>query len=78
MNSLFLRLSKSDFVKGFVVAILSAGLGAIAPAIAAGTIISTAVLQGAGQAGLAGGIAYLMKNLVTNSEGKMFTSEPGK
>ena len=77
IKSAFLRLSKNDFVKGLVVASLTAALGAIAPAVSAGAI-TAAVLQTAGYSGLAGGIAYLTKNLFTNSEGKMLTPEPTK
>ena len=75
MNSALFRLNLNDFVKGLVVAVLTAGLGAIAPAVSAGAI-TVAVLQTAGWSGLAGGIAYLTKNLVTNSQGEMAKPEP--
>lgn len=71
MNSLFMKLNKSDFFKGLVVAALASALGVIQPALASGTIFNAAVLQGAVQAGLAGGMAYLMKNFLSNSQGKL-------
>jgi len=73
----FLKLGKNDFVKGLIVAALGAALGVITPAVAAGTILSVTVLQGAGQAGLVAGLAYLTKNLFTNSQGEI-KSEPPK
>jgi len=73
----FLKLGKNDFVKGLIVAALGAALGVITPAVAAGTILNVTVLQGAGQAGLVAGLAYLTKNLFTNSQGEI-KSEPPK
>jgi hypothetical protein len=71
MNSMFLRLAKNDFIKGLIVAIVGAALGAIQPVIAAGTVLDLSVLQGAAQLGIGAGIAYLTKNLFTNSDGKI-------
>lgn len=71
MKSLFLKLNKSDFLKGLLVAALAAALGVIQPAIASGTLFDPSVLKGAAQAAFAGGIAYLMKNFMTNSQGKI-------
>jgi hypothetical protein len=73
----FLKLGKNDFIKGLLVASLGAALGVIEPAVAAGTILSTTVLTGAGKAGLVAGLAYLTKNLFTNSQGEI-KSEPPK
>ena len=71
MNSEFMKLGENDFVKGLIVAVLGAALGTIAPAVAAGTLLSMTVLPGAGQAAIVAGMAYLIKNLVTNSDGKI-------
>lgn len=76
MKSLFLSIKQNDFVKGLIVAAISAALGVIQPAIAAGTVLSMTVLRGAGQAAAMGGIAYLTKNFFTNSQGKFATPEP--
>jgi hypothetical protein len=76
IKSEFMTLRKNDFVKGLVVAAVAGALGVIQPAITAGTLLSMAVLQGAGQAAAAGGIAYLAKNLFTNSQGQMGKAEP--
>lgn len=71
MNSLFLRLGKNDFIKGLIVAAVGASLGVIYPAIAAGTVLDATVLQGASHAGVVAGMAYLTKNLFTNSNGQI-------
>ena len=71
MNSMFLRLAKNDFIKGLIVAMVGAALGVIIPAVKAGTVLDLSVLQGAAQLGIGAGIAYLTKNLFTNSEGKI-------
>ena len=76
MNSLFLRLSKNDLVKGAVVAAFSAILGALYPVITTGAVLNIVVFKSAGLAGLSAGMAYLMKNLITNSEGKIGSPEP--
>ena len=76
MNSVFLKLGLNDFVKGLIVAILSAVLGTIKPALDAGTMLDMSVLKGAGMAGLIAGGAYLMKNLATNSQGKIGPEQP--
>jgi len=74
--SKFLKLGKSDFVKGLIVTALGAALGVITPAVTAGTLLNIAVLQGAGQAGLVAGLAYLTKNLFTNSQGDIKPEPP--
>ena len=71
MNSIFLRLAKNDFIKGLIVSVVGATLGVIQPAIAAGTVLDPTVFRGALQLGLGAGVAYLTKNLFTNSQGKI-------
>lgn len=69
MNSMFLKLGKNDFVKGLIVTVIGSALGVIYPAISAGTVVDMSVLKGAGMAGVTAGLAYLSKNLFTNSAG---------
>ena len=70
--SAFGTLNWKDLGKGALVAAIGAILGAISPALAAGGI-TVAVLQAAGGTGLAAGLAYLSKNLITNSDGNIGT-----
>ena len=61
----FLRLGKSDFVKGLVVAVISAVLTAVTQML--GTGIDWAEI---GHIALIAGIGYLSKNLLTDADGK--------
>jgi NAD/NADP transhydrogenase alpha subunit len=67
--SKFLRLGKSDFVKGLVVTAGTAAVAVIGKAIEAGRIPTQSDLVFAGKAALSAGAAYLLKNLFTNSSG---------
>ena len=75
MQSSFLRLGWRDAVKGFVVAAITVVLGGLYTSVEAGSLPSAAQLQ---TLGLAAGIAYLLKNFLTNSEDKILTKEPEK
>lgn len=69
------KLSWKDVKKGLIIAALTGGLTAIAPAFTAG-VITIATLQAFGIGAGTGLIAYLLKNLGTNSEDKFLTKEP--
>jgi len=75
VKSVFLKWSKSDFVKGLVMAILGGALGTVYGAIEAGTLLSMAVLKTAGNSALLAAITYLTKNLLTNSQGQFAKPE---
>lgn len=65
----YLKLNGLDFLKGFVVAIISAVLVIIQNSIAAGDFSFqwSTIWQGA----LTAGVAYLIKNFFTNAEGTL-------
>ena len=65
----YLKLNGLDFLKGFVVAIISAVLVIIQTSITAGDFHFewSAIWQGA----LTAGVAYLVKNFFTNSDGSL-------
>lgn len=65
----YLKLNGLDFLKGFVVAIISAVLVLIQNSIAQGNFSFewSAIWQGA----LTAGVAYLIKNFFTNSDGTL-------
>ena len=72
MKSLFLKIGKNDLVKGLIVFVLAAILKAIYEGgipstwIECKSILSTAVIAG---------IGYILKNWLSNSEGKFLSKE---
>lgn len=64
-----------DWIKGFTVAVLSGMLGAIIQCLDTGALPSLSTLKSSLIIGLSGGGAYIIKNVFTNSEGKL-ASEP--
>jgi hypothetical protein len=72
----FLNINWKDLMKGLLVAVIGAILTAAYEAINAGTIQFTwAFWQPIVYTGIAAGMAYLIKNLFTNSTGNVLTSE---
>lgn len=71
----FLTLKIADIGKGFVVAAFAAIGIALLPILQSGSLPTLVNLQAAGTAGLAAGIAYLIKNYFTNSNNRLFASE---
>ena len=65
----FLNLNVDDLVKGFIVAFLSAALTGIVTTLDSGVLPTLTELKSAGIVGLTAGISYLLKNLLTNSQG---------
>lgn len=62
------KLAKSDYVKGFVVAVLTAVLSVIYQALTDDQVIEVGLVV---NTALTAGIAYLLKNLSTDSQGKI-------
>ena len=73
MNSVFLMLNSKDFLKGFIIAVISAIINFLYTTIQSGELIIDwkSMLITA----LTAGLAYLTKNLFTNSGGEMLTKE---
>jgi len=65
----FLNLNSQDLLKGFIVAFLSAALTGIVTTLDLGVLPTLTELKSAGIVGLTAGISYLLKNLLTNSQG---------
>ena len=75
MKSKFLTLDTKDAVNGFVVAFLSAALTAVLATLDSGTLPTLAELKSAGIIGLTAGLSYLIKNVLTNSNGELVKAE---
>lgn len=74
MNSTFLTLNTRDFVKGLFIAVITAVITVVYTTIQTGTlsfdwkVISTTALSAA--------LAYIMKNLFTNSNDQLLKKDP--
>lgn len=73
MNSTFLNINLNDLAKGLIIAVLTSVLTIIYSTVEAGSLafdwklIATTALTSA--------LGYLLKNLLTNSEGQYFKKE---
>lgn len=76
MNSMFLKLGLWDLAKGAVVFALTAVLTSIYPIVQSGGLPTIDQLKAIGLSALAAFIAYLLKNLFTNSAGTPGPEKP--
>lgn len=73
MNSTYLSLNKKDFIKGLVVAILTAIVTVLYNTIETGSLefnIKSIVISA-----LSAALAYIMKNALTNSDDQFLKKE---
>ncbi len=75
MDSNFLKLDIKDLAKGFLLAVFTAVLTGLYTTIQSGVFPDWPQLKQMLLAGLLAGIAYLCKNLLTNSSGVPLTPE---
>ena len=73
MNSTFLNLNSTDFIKGLIMAVLTTVITVIYQTVEAGSL--TFDWKAIGTMALTSALAYIMKNLFTNSTGKLFGKE---
>lgn len=73
MNSTFLNLNNKDFIKGLIVAVLSAVVTIIYNTVQAGSL--TFDWKAIGLTALSSAMAYIMKNLFTNSTGNFLKKD---
>ncbi len=71
--STFLNLNIQDLAKGLIVTMLTSVLTIAYQTVSAGSL--TFDWKAIGLAALTSGLAYLMKNLLTNSEGQFLGKE---
>lgn len=78
-NAKFLNLNKHDFLKGLLVAVITAVLTTLLQIVeSGGVMLSAESLQITAKIALTTAIGYLLKNMLTNSEGKPLSTEPKK
>jgi hypothetical protein len=73
MNSTFLNLNSTDFIKGLLMAVLSSVITIVYQTVEAGSLVFD--WKAIGTMALTSALAYIMKNLFTNSTGKLFGKE---
>jgi len=73
MNSTFLNLNTTDFLKGLIMAVLSTVITIVYQTVEAGSLVFD--WKSIGTMALTTALAYIMKNLFTNSAGKFFGKE---
>jgi hypothetical protein len=73
MQSTFLTLNTADFIKGLIISVLSSVLTVVYQTVEAGSLVFD--WKSIGTIALTSGLAYIMKNLFTNSTGKLFATE---
>jgi hypothetical protein len=71
--STFLNLNSSDFIKGLIMAVLTSVITVVYQTVEAGSLVFD--WKAIGTMALTSALAYIMKNLFTNSKGKLFGKE---
>lgn len=75
MKANFLNLNLQDFIKGAIVAVLTAVLATLTTLLQTGKLFDKTSLPIIGTAALTAFFAYLAKNLFTNSQGQILVPE---
>jgi uncharacterized membrane protein len=75
MRSNFLSLNTRDFIRGLIVAVICTFLTGFYQLIANGGTINWLTIKPVVIAAIGSGIAYLTKNLLTNSKGDFMKTE---
>jgi hypothetical protein len=73
MQSTFLNLNTNDFLKGLIMAVLSTVITVVYQTVEAGSLVFD--WKSIGTMALTTALAYIMKNLFTNSTGSLFAAE---
>jgi hypothetical protein len=73
MNSPIFTLNTSDFLKGLIMAVLSSVITVVYQTVEAGSLVFD--WKAIGTMAVTAALAYIMKNLFTNSTGKFFGRE---
>jgi hypothetical protein len=71
--SKFLSLNSKDFIKGLFIAVLTSVITMLYTSIEAGEL--TFNLKAIGMTAISSALAYITKNLITNSDGSLLKKE---
>jgi hypothetical protein len=77
MKSKLLRLNLQDLGHGLLMAVGVVFIAPLLPILQTGAFPDTATIKSSLAAGLAAGLVYLGKNLLTNSDGELGKPETG-
>lgn len=75
MKSIFLSLNWKDAINGLIVTFLASSLTGVINILDGGKLPALTDLKAAGIIGLTAGLSYLLKNLLTNSQGEILKKE---
>ncbi len=75
MKAKFFSLKTHDFIKGLIVAVITAILTFLIDSLQSGVSIDLALVKKVGVTALIAGLSYLLKNLFTNSKEQFMTPE---
>ena len=75
MRSKYLKLNTRDFINGIIVAILCTFLTGFYQLVANGGLINWITIKPVVIAAIGSGVAYLTKNLLSNSKGQFMRGE---
>jgi len=75
MKSEFLKLNIKDYLRGLFVAGLTAALIALQPIVERGALPTLEELKAIAIVGVTAGIAYLVKNLITNKNDEILKDD---
>ena len=73
MKSVFMNLNLADFGKGLLLAVLTSVLTIVYKTVQSGSLLIDWTMVGT--SALTTGLAYILKNLFTNSDGQTFKKE---
>ena len=76
MKAKFLRLNARDFIKGLVLAVITAIITFLANELQIGASIDVTLLKRMGIAAVIAFLSYIVKNMLTNSKDELLTAEP--
>lgn len=76
MRSKFFRLNTRDFLRGLLIAVLTALLTGLINIPDAGAVFTRAAIRPVLTASLSAALSCLLKCLATNSQDRIFTREP--
>jgi hypothetical protein len=75
MRSKYLKLNTRDFINGIIVAIICTFITGFYQLVANGGLINWVTLKPVVIAAIGSGVAYLTKNLLSNSKGQFMRGE---